>query len=64
MTTQTWQKSSHCSEGDSCVHVATAPGTGTIRLTESADPRRVILSAAPAAFRTLIHTLKETPDHG
>jgi hypothetical protein len=52
-----WQKSSYCSEGDSCVHVATT--AKTIRLTESSDPARVILTAAPAAFDALIAVLKE-----
>ncbi|WP_328361932.1 DUF397 domain-containing protein [Streptomyces sp. NBC_00445] len=51
-----WQKSSYCSEGNSCVHVATS--AGTIHLTESADPRGVILDARPAAFAALLATLK------
>ncbi|MFC8387170.1 DUF397 domain-containing protein [Streptomyces sp. NPDC057238] len=55
----TWQKSSHCGEGDSCVHVAATP-TG-IHITESADPGGVILTLSPDAFRTLLHSLKEEP---
>ncbi|MFC8367437.1 DUF397 domain-containing protein [Streptomyces sp. NPDC057239] len=55
----TWQKSSHCGEGDSCVHVAATP-TG-IHITESADPGGAILTLSPDAFRTLLHSLKEEP---
>lgn len=52
-----WQKSSYCGSGDSCVHVtATA---ARIRLTESSDPRGAILTATPDTFRTLLLTLKE-----
>lgn len=55
-----WQKSSHCSEGEACVHIA--PRTSTIHLTESSDPAQAILAATPAAFRALLSTLKkETP---
>ena len=57
MLTNTWQKSSYCSEGDSCVHVAATPTR--IHVTESGDPRGAILTAGPAAFRALLLTLKE-----
>ncbi|MER6091494.1 DUF397 domain-containing protein [Streptomyces bluensis] len=50
-----WQKSSYCSEGNSCVHVAMTPGT--IHLTESSDPTGAILKATPAAFNALLTTL-------
>ncbi|MDT9693248.1 DUF397 domain-containing protein [Streptomyces sp. P9(2023)] len=53
----TWQKSSYCSEGDACVHVATAPD-GHIRLTESADPTGSILTVTPDRFRALLDALK------
>jgi hypothetical protein len=53
-----WQKSSYCSEGASCVHVAT--GAETIHLTESSDPTGAILSAAPTAFGALLAVLKGT----
>lgn len=60
-----WQKSSYCSEGASCIHVATTPNTSTtptaprtIHLTESGDPTGAILTTTPAAFRTLLTTLK------
>ncbi|MPY55047.1 DUF397 domain-containing protein [Streptomyces sp. K1PN6] len=55
-----WQKSSYCSEGASCVHVAATPGT--IHLTESGDPGGAILKATPAAFNAflaLLTTLKK-----
>lgn len=61
MPTMTWQKSSYCAQGNSCVHVASATGP-TIHLTESGDPTGVILNAAPTAFGALIHVLKkDTP---
>ncbi|MFH9041545.1 DUF397 domain-containing protein [Streptomyces sp. NPDC017966] len=55
----TWQKSSYCGEGDSCVHIAATP-TG-IHITESADPGGAILTTTPDAFRTLLRSLKEEP---
>ncbi|MFP3992610.1 DUF397 domain-containing protein [Streptomyces sp. E11-3] len=61
----TWQKSSYCGEGESCLHVATdAALTPTIQLTESADPTQAILSTTPHAFTSLLRTLKETPSRG
>ncbi|MEV2216345.1 DUF397 domain-containing protein [Streptomyces sp. NPDC050997] len=53
----TWQRSSYCPEGNSCVHVATA--AETIHLIESGDPRGAILTATPAAFDALLAVLKE-----
>ena len=53
-----WQKSSYCSEGNSCVHVATTPTPPTIHLTESADPPGAVLTTTPTAFRTLLNALK------
>ncbi|WP_030673347.1 DUF397 domain-containing protein [Streptomyces cellulosae] len=58
MTQVAWQKSSYCAQGDSCVHVATTAAE-TIRLTESADPARAILTATPAAFDALLAVLKK-----
>ncbi|MGA5314498.1 DUF397 domain-containing protein [Streptomyces pseudogriseolus] len=55
----TWQKSSYCGEGDSCVHVAAGPAG--IHITESADPRGTILTTTPDAFRALLHSLKGEP---
>ncbi|MFC3573263.1 DUF397 domain-containing protein [Streptomyces yaanensis] len=59
----TWQKSSYCAQGNSCVHVATT-GPGTIHLTESADPSGAILTATPAAFDALLTTLKKETSRG
>lgn len=60
MHTTTWQKSSYCGEGESCVHVAATP-TG-IHITESADPGGAILTLTPDTFRTLLRSLKEEPN--
>ncbi|MDH6628388.1 hypothetical protein M2271_006221 [Streptomyces sp. LBL] len=60
MSEHTWQKSSYCSEGSSCLNVAATDGT--IHLTESADPIGVILDARALAFDALLTALKkETP---
>ncbi|MFI6007946.1 DUF397 domain-containing protein [Streptomyces sp. NPDC051243] len=56
-----WQKSSYCSEGEACVHIAS--GTGTIRLTESSDPTGAILTPTPTAFHALLTTLKKVSPH-
>ncbi|MGW6139813.1 DUF397 domain-containing protein [Streptomyces sp. NPDC055144] len=55
----TWQKSSYCAQGNSCVHVA--KDTGAVHVTESADPSRAILSTAPSAFAALLQALKAKP---
>ncbi|MGW0736273.1 DUF397 domain-containing protein [Streptomyces sp. NPDC002851] len=57
MTPHAWQKSSYCSEGDSCVHVAST-ATGTVLLTESSDPTRAILTTARETFAALLTHLK------
>jgi hypothetical protein len=57
-----WQKSSYCSEGNSCVHVGAT--TRTIHLTESGDPAGSILSATPAAFTALLTALKKENRRG
>ncbi|MBV1935328.1 DUF397 domain-containing protein [Streptomyces sp. BV286] len=62
MPEPTWQKSSFCAQGNSCVHIATSP-TGTVRLTESGDPAHSVLGASPRAFAALVHVLKEKPAH-
>ncbi|WJV47801.1 DUF397 domain-containing protein [Streptomyces flavofungini] len=56
-----WQKSSYCSEGNSCIHVSTADAHN-IRLTESAAPAPVILSAPRTAFAALLRAAKESPN--
>ncbi|MFF1376364.1 DUF397 domain-containing protein [Streptomyces sp. NPDC058308] len=53
-----WQKSSYCSEGSSCIHVAVT-ATNTIRLTESADPTGAIVRTTPTAFAALIRNAKQ-----
>ncbi|MFD5265441.1 Scr1 family TA system antitoxin-like transcriptional regulator [Streptomyces sp. NPDC058335] len=45
MHTYTWQKSSYCGQGESCVHTASSPAT--IHLTESAEPAQPVVTAAP-----------------
>ncbi|MGW6357475.1 DUF397 domain-containing protein [Streptomyces sp. NPDC055092] len=62
MPDHTWQKSSYCGQGESCIHIAAHPGT--IHLTESADLSGAILNTAPGPFAELIRTLKEKPHHG
>ncbi|MEU3918787.1 DUF397 domain-containing protein [Streptomyces sp. NPDC029004] len=57
MPTPEWQKSSHCGEGDACLHVAAA-GDRMVKLTESSDPGGAILSTTPAAFAALTRALK------
>ncbi|MER5183669.1 DUF397 domain-containing protein [Streptomyces sp. NPDC002896] len=52
----TWQKSSYCAQGNSCVHVAAS--AGAVHITESSDPTRAILATDPHAFGALIRTLK------
>jgi hypothetical protein len=59
MADLTWQKSSYCAQGDSCVHVATA--AEAVHLMESADPTGAILTTAPAPFSALLHALKAKP---
>ncbi|MGW1784674.1 DUF397 domain-containing protein [Streptomyces sp. NPDC002143] len=54
MPTQTWQKSSYCGQGESCVHISASPTSATIHLTESADPSRSVLSTTPSAFAALV----------
>ncbi|WP_329273638.1 DUF397 domain-containing protein [Streptomyces sp. NBC_01451] len=62
----TWQKSSYCAQGNSCIHIAATPTTPRkIHLTESGDPTGAILTTTPAAFHTLLTTLKaDTPPPG
>ncbi|KPI13643.1 protein of unknown function DUF397 [Actinobacteria bacterium OK074] len=59
----TWQKSSYCPEGNSCVHIA-APTPTSVLLTESGDPAATILTAAPNTFAALIAVLKKEPARG
>ncbi|MER6089359.1 DUF397 domain-containing protein [Streptomyces bluensis] len=61
MTAYTWQKSSYCAQGESCVHISATPTT--IHLTESADPTQAVLSAPPAAFGALLRSVKASANH-
>jgi len=58
MPTHSWQKSSYCGQGESCVHISASTTPTTIHMTESADPAQTVLTAAPAAFGALLETLK------
>ncbi|MEU5000551.1 DUF397 domain-containing protein [Streptomyces sp. NPDC021622] len=60
----TWQKSSYCAQGNSCVHVAASPSGTEVHLTESADLSGAILTARPAAFAALIRTLNSSNPSG
>ncbi|MGX1671212.1 DUF397 domain-containing protein [Streptomyces sp. NPDC055400] len=55
----TWQKSSYCAQGNSCVHIA-ADQDGAVLLTESADPAGAVLTATPAAFAALVRRVRVT----
>lgn len=58
--TTSWQKSSYCSEGASCIHISTGPpAVAVIRVTESGDPLQAVLTTAPTAFFALLSALKE-----
>ncbi|MFF9567778.1 DUF397 domain-containing protein [Streptomyces sp. NPDC014685] len=62
MPSPTWQKSSYCAQGNSCIHVA-APTPGTIGLTESADPTGAVLHTTPTAWAALLHAIKKDLPH-
>ncbi|MDI3390429.1 DUF397 domain-containing protein [Streptomyces sp. B-S-A8] len=57
MTPRAWQKSSYCSEGDSCIHVD-ATQDRSVLLTESSDPTGAILTTTPETFAALLSQLK------
>ncbi|MBA2806973.1 DUF397 domain-containing protein [Streptomyces sp. KM273126] len=62
MAADTWQKSSYCAQGESCVHISATPTS--VHLTESADPTQAVLSTAPTAFGALLRTLQASQTHG
>lgn len=62
MPSMTWQKSSYCGEGESCVHIASIDAPATIHLTETSDPTHAMIDATPTAFGALIHVLKLTKE--
>ncbi|MFG3021766.1 DUF397 domain-containing protein [Streptomyces sp. NPDC048254] len=55
MSTSRWRKSSHCQEGEACVHISTAPTTVHIA---DADPPRTVLTVSAEAFGALLRLLK------
>ncbi|MFE9766099.1 DUF397 domain-containing protein [Streptomyces sp. NPDC005808] len=57
MPAHVWQKSSHCAQGESCLHVAAT--AETVHLTESSDLTRAILSTHPDTFATFLRALKK-----
>ncbi|MEU9462742.1 DUF397 domain-containing protein [Streptomyces sp. NPDC048312] len=59
MSAYIWQKSSYCTQGEACIHVA-ANGPGTVGLTESGDPTGAILRTTPTAWAALVRTIKES----
>ncbi|WP_055531799.1 DUF397 domain-containing protein [Streptomyces graminilatus] len=58
MSQHVWTKSSHCQEGEACVHIS-APTRETVLLADSAtpDPSSVI-TAGRSAFSSLIRMLR------
>lgn len=58
-TPLTWQKSSYCAQGNSCVHVAASPDG--VHITESSDPTGTVLTTTRADFAQLIRSLKNEP---
>lgn len=57
MRTHTWQKSSFCGQGESCVYVS-RPTPTTLRITESSDPSGAIVHTTPTAFAALLRTIR------
>ncbi|MGW0566209.1 DUF397 domain-containing protein [Streptomyces tauricus] len=64
MLDHSWQKSSYCGQGESCLHVSATAPAKTIHLTESGDPRGAILGASPGAFSALLSAVKGRGRHG
>ncbi|MFJ7491072.1 DUF397 domain-containing protein [Streptomyces sp. NPDC097727] len=58
MHQHSWQRSSYCGQGESCLHVAARDST--VELTESSDLTGAILHTTPAAWDALVRALKET----
>ena len=57
MSQRVWTKSSHCQEGEACVHISIT--AKTVLLSDSATPApSSILSTGHEAFAALIHMLK------
>ncbi|MGW3649761.1 DUF397 domain-containing protein [Streptomyces sp. NPDC000878] len=57
MSQHVWTKSSHCQEGEACVHISVT--AETVLLADSATPSpAAILSISHPAFTNLIRMLK------
>ncbi|MEE1808559.1 MULTISPECIES: DUF397 domain-containing protein [Streptomyces] len=61
MHQNSWQRSSYCGQGESCLHVAASHST--VELTESSDPAGAILHTTPAAWAALVRAVKESHRH-
>ncbi|MEU9763708.1 DUF397 domain-containing protein [Streptomyces sp. NPDC047987] len=57
MHQNSWQRSSYCGQGESCLYVAA--NNSTVSLTESSDPTGAILRTTPAAWAAFVQNLKE-----
>lgn len=58
MSQHIWRKSSHCQEGDACVHISVT--AETVLLSDSATPApSSILSTSHHAFAALIRMLQK-----
>ncbi|MFI1359600.1 DUF397 domain-containing protein [Streptomyces sp. NPDC020898] len=53
-----WTKSSHCQEGEACVHISVTRETVLLADSATPDPSSII-SADRDAFAALIHMLKK-----
>ncbi|GGV96514.1 hypothetical protein GCM10015535_66190 [Streptomyces gelaticus] len=58
MNQRSWQKSSYCGQGESCLYVAAR--NSAVSLTESSDPTGAILRITLTAWAALVRTLKES----
>jgi hypothetical protein len=57
MSQHIWSKSSHCQEGDACVHISVTAETILLADSATPDPSSVV-STGRDAFAALIHMLK------
>ncbi|MEU1270348.1 DUF397 domain-containing protein [Streptomyces sp. NPDC005799] len=57
MPTHAWRKSSHCQEGEACVHIS--PTATAVHIADD-DPPRTVLTVSPVAFGALVEQLKSS----
>ncbi|MET9907130.1 DUF397 domain-containing protein [Streptomyces sp. NPDC006476] len=57
MPPHAWRKSSHCQEGEACVHISATPTA--IHIADD-DPPRTVLTVSPVAFGALVKQLKSS----